>query len=279
MTPAKRVLFNADDFGYTERCNTAIVEAHARGVLSAASLMVDQPAAVDAVRRAREHPTLAVGLHLVIETVDAPVRTGFKLFFLAPWLRKRVRADLARQVRKFQDLVGRKPTHLDGHLNLHVHPSVADLVADCAREHGIGAVRLPREPWRTVLELDPRDGFGTRLNGFIFDRLSRRARPLYEAADLAHPHTCYGVLRPFGMTEALVTKLLDRLEPGLTEIYFHPGHPAHGERDVELAALTSEGLRRRLRDLGLEVTSHDRPAGAEAISAAAPDDRPPDRAR
>ena len=48
-----RLVITADDFGLSEPVNAAIEEAHRRGILSAASLMVGAPAAADAVERAR----------------------------------------------------------------------------------------------------------------------------------------------------------------------------------------------------------------------------------
>ncbi len=62
----KRVIVNGDDFGLAAPVNEAIVEAHRRGVLTSASLMVGAAAMKDAVERARESPSLRVGLHLVL---------------------------------------------------------------------------------------------------------------------------------------------------------------------------------------------------------------------
>ena len=56
-----RLIITADDFGLSEPVNAAIEEAHQRGILSAASLMVGAPAAADAVARARTLPSLRVG--------------------------------------------------------------------------------------------------------------------------------------------------------------------------------------------------------------------------
>lgn len=286
----KRVVFNADDFGLTRRLNRAVIAAHREGLLGAASLMVSEPAAEDAVALAAECPGLDLGLHVVLcqgratlppaeipglagadgRFLDQPVLAGMKLFF-AFWLRDQIRREVAAQLARFRALVGRRPGHIDGHLNIHVHPTVLPIVVALAREAGIPAIRLPREPAETVLGLDPRDAAATRLTGFIFERLSARAERLYREAGLAYAPRCYGILRPMGMREGFVAGLLERLEPGVTEIYFHPGHPAHGEGggdDPELLALRSEGLRARLRDLGIALATHD-PALAPAALAAA----------
>jgi len=57
---------NADDFGFTRDVNQGIIEAHQRGILTAATLMANGEAFEDAVRLARENPRLDVGAHLVL---------------------------------------------------------------------------------------------------------------------------------------------------------------------------------------------------------------------
>jgi predicted glycoside hydrolase/deacetylase ChbG (UPF0249 family) len=54
---------NADDFGFTRGVNCGILEAHDRGIVTSASLMVERPAATEAADEARERPRLGVGLH------------------------------------------------------------------------------------------------------------------------------------------------------------------------------------------------------------------------
>ena len=55
------LVITADDFGLSEPVNDAVEEAHRRGILSAASLMVGAPAAADAVERARRLPSSGSG--------------------------------------------------------------------------------------------------------------------------------------------------------------------------------------------------------------------------
>jgi len=62
----KQLIVTADDFGLSVAVNEAVESAHRDGILTAASLMVAEPAARDAVERARRLPQLAVGLHLVV---------------------------------------------------------------------------------------------------------------------------------------------------------------------------------------------------------------------
>src|SRR6187401_533384 len=59
----RRLIVNADDFGLTEGINRGIIEAHAQGIVTSASLMVRYPAAAAAAAYARSHRALSVGLH------------------------------------------------------------------------------------------------------------------------------------------------------------------------------------------------------------------------
>jgi predicted glycoside hydrolase/deacetylase ChbG (UPF0249 family) len=99
----KSLIITADDFGAAREVNDAVEQAHRHGALTAASLMVSGPAAADAVARAKQMPSLRVGLHLVLvdgrpalpaaqipDLVDSDgyfrtsmARAGAAMFFLA----------------------------------------------------------------------------------------------------------------------------------------------------------------------------------------------------
>src|SRR4051794_9797223 len=96
----RRLIINADDFGRSHSINEAVVRAHREGVLTSASLMMNEVACDEAVALARENPKLGVGLHLTLlcghsalspaeipglvnargEFSDAPAGTGFRYF-------------------------------------------------------------------------------------------------------------------------------------------------------------------------------------------------------
>jgi hypothetical protein len=62
----KKLIVNADDFGFTRDVNSGIVEAHRRGILTATTLMANGAAFDEAVRLSRENPELDIGCHLVL---------------------------------------------------------------------------------------------------------------------------------------------------------------------------------------------------------------------
>ena len=62
----RRLIVNADDFGRSAAINQAVIRAHREGILTTASLMVNEPAFEEAVALARANPKLGVGLHLTL---------------------------------------------------------------------------------------------------------------------------------------------------------------------------------------------------------------------
>lgn len=235
----KRVILTGDDFGLAVPVNEAIEEAHRRGVLTAASLMVGAPATADAVERARRLPTLRVGLHLVLvegrpvlpperlpDLVDEDgeletrlFRAGVRFFF-RPGVRRQLEAEIRAQFAAFR-ATGLPLDHVNAHNHMHLHPTVLGLIIEVGHEHGLRAVRVPYEPalasWRAA-----RVGLAGRLAWATFlwpwmTLLKRRLR----RAGLAYNEFVFGRNDSGGMDEALVTRLAGHLPDGVSEIYFH----------------------------------------------------------
>ena len=221
----KTLILTGDDFGRSARVNEAIERCHAAGVLTHASLMVNEPHAEEAARIARRHPQLRVGLHLTLcagrasrvsALTDAagnfepsPAKAGLRYFF-RPSLKAALAAEIRAQFEKFRAL-GFAPTYWDGHTHLHLHPTVFDLTLPIAAEHGFTFTRLVREP-------KPRS-----FLGHIFAALSARARPRLLANNIGFADRVCGLRETGRMTKAAFRKLIEQAPEGTTEIYFHPG--------------------------------------------------------
>src|SRR5207302_571694 len=110
----KRLIVNADDFGFTRDVNAGIVQAHRRGILTATTLMANGAAFEDAVRLARETPALDVGCHLMLVGAPGLPATVGQLLKALLMRRINVYAELVRQVRRILES-GIQPSHLDTH--------------------------------------------------------------------------------------------------------------------------------------------------------------------
>jgi predicted glycoside hydrolase/deacetylase ChbG (UPF0249 family) len=259
----KRLIVTADDFGDSSDVNSAVVRAHREGILRFASLMVLRPGAAEAARRAKENPGLGVGLHLEL-CADAPEKAGLRYFFDAR-ARAGVEGEIRAQIEALLAL-GITPTHVDGHINVHVHPVIFPVLCRLAREYKIPRVRLPSH------ELGPRLGFkdGAPLlpQAALAGTFAAMGLWVRGAARGLEVPTTWGLLRSGLMSEDYVVHLLGRLPQGATEIYFHPHsdprtavarrpNPSH-QSFSELETLLSPRVRRALEESGAELVDAPR---------------------
>ena len=126
----KYLIVNADDFGWCAGVNRGIVEAHRRGIVTSASLMVGMPGSEEAARQAREWPELSVGLHVCF----GDGRKEPAAYFTDT---ATCQESLNAQFIRFTELMGRPPTHLDSHRNAHTHPELLPHFKETAERYGI----------------------------------------------------------------------------------------------------------------------------------------------
>ncbi|MBD2195045.1 MULTISPECIES: hopanoid biosynthesis-associated protein HpnK [Calothrix] len=281
-TKSRFAIINADDFGFSAGVNQAIIQAHEQGVLTSTSLMVTGDAAADAIAWARDRPSLAVGLHLVLvcgrsvlppsqipHLVDSqgnfshsPLVAGLRYQF-HPAAREELRQEIRAQLEKFRQS-GLPLSHVDGHLHLHVHPVILRILVELAPEFNIQVIRLPSEELQMSLKLD-RSALLTKLvwSG-VFGRLRSYGESLLTAHGIKFAQRVYGLLQTGNMNEEYLLGLLPQIQADLVEIYSHPalvkpGEPLNGlpgAGEVELAALLSEQVRQVLSVNGFELTNY-----------------------
>lgn len=237
----RRLIVSADDFGVADCVNEAVEISHRQGVLTAASLMVAAPAAVDAVRRAKAMPSLRVGLHLVLvdgrpsmppDSVRRLVgadgrfrndmaRAGATMFFV-PEARRQLALEIEAQFAAFAD-TGLTLDHVNAHKHFHLHPTIASLTLRIGRRYGLKAVRFPIEPVSVLRQVEP----GTELRAEpVVDLWAGLARSRFRRAGLLTPDQVFGLRWSGAMTAPRLRGLIEKLPPGLSEIYLHPA--THG---------------------------------------------------
>ncbi len=283
----RRLIVHADDFGISNEVNEAIITAHREGVLTSCSLMVTGEAADAAVRLAKEHPTLAVGIHLVtvmgktrlphqeVPTItdargaltDDPARAGLSYFF-HPRARREIQREIAAQFAAFA-ATGLPLSHVDAHLHLHIHPVIFAAAMRGAESLGVRRMRVPHDDLETALSFDRSDLLRKRVDAALFGVFSRLMKARLRRRGFLFPARVFGNFQSGRMSEAYFVHVLERLRDGTSEIYFHPAMPcARGAAGAtELRALTSERVRSRIRDLGIELTTYvqlepDQPAAS-----------------
>ena len=173
--------------------NQAVIRAHREGILTTASLMVNEPAFDEAVAIAKENPKLGVGLHVTLmcgrsalppekipglvnargEFSNGPVAAGFRYFFRRE-LREQLRQEIRAQFEKFR-ATGLPLDHVNGHLHFHLHPAVFPILMEDAEQLGIRHMRLTRDPFWLNTRLAHGHWLYRIAHAVIFGWLVRRA--------------------------------------------------------------------------------------------------------
>lgn len=228
--PPRYLIVNADDFGMSSLVNAGVIEAHERGVVTAATLMVRMPAAAEAAAYARRRPQLTVGLHLDLGEWSYADGEWRALYDVVDWSDERaLAAEVCNQLDAFADMVGRRPTHLDSHQHVHRVEPVRGLLRRAGRELGV-----------PVRHQHP----GIAYRGDFYGQDGK------------------GIPYPAAITLDALIAVLDTLPSGWTELGCHPGHADpelatsyRDERPVELAVLCDPLLRAAIADRGIELAS------------------------
>lgn len=265
----KRLVVNADDFGYTRDVNLGIIDAHEKGILTAATLMANGVAFEHAVALAKERERLDIGCHLVLvggrsligDQASLP-RSVPELLSSLAFRRINPYAELKAQVERII-AAGLRPTHLDTHKHTHLAFPILDAVARLSEEYKIRWVRRPFDfplsgghpvPWSKRAVSKSLQVLRNRFHA----RLSQHG---CRTTDYFAGFQLTGFLR----TEELVS-LLRALPQGVTEFMCHPGYCTDElrasptrlkeSREAELSALIAPEVRQVLNESSIELVRY-----------------------
>lgn len=215
----KYLIVNADDFGASCGINRGVMEAHERGILTSASLLVDARGAKEAAALSRTVPNLSVGLHVDVRkeleesAVDAEGLTG----------------SLRRQFRQFEQLMRRRPTHIDSHHNTHRDPRALPHFLEFAGEYGMALREHSRARYFSKF-------YGQWDGSTHLEQIS---------------------------VESLVRMLRTEIGDSVTELSCHPGHVDaeyvtgyNLEREAELRTLCDPQVLDALAEHGFQLISY-----------------------
>jgi len=231
-------------------------------------LMVNEPGLDEAVALAKQNPKLGVGLHLSLlcgraalspekipslvnprgEFSENPVATGFRYFFQRG-LQQQLRAEIHAQFEKFR-ATGLPLDHVNGHLHLHLHPTVFRILMDDAEKLGIRRLRLTQEPFWMDVPLASGRRLYRSTHAAIYFFLSWRAQSALRRKNIRHTQRVFGLLQNAHMNEDYLLKLLSVLPAGDSELY---SHPSLDEFKHEFDALVSPRVKELVKKLGIEL--------------------------
>lgn len=285
----KRLIVTADDFGVAAEVNEAVEQAHTKGVLTAASLMVGGGAVQDAVERAHRLASLRVGLHVVLiegrpvlppdqvpDLVDASGRFRRDMvacavdIFFKPAARRQLAAEVQAQFEAYR-ATGLPLDHVNTHKHFHLHPTIAGTILKVGRGYGLKAMRVPTEPRAVLAKAEPEAVFS---RAYVTGPWSELVRHRLRRAGVATADHVFGLRWSGALTPARLEALLRHLPDGLSEIYLHPAvsggfdGAAEGYRYAEeFAALTDPGVIAAIRAADVQLGGFVDFTGAPRLAA------------
>ena len=247
--PAHLLIINADDFGLSPGVNRGIVRAFEEGVVTSASLMVRWPAALEAAHYARANHRLGVGLHLDLGEWAFRGDRWVQLYeVVALDDSGAVRDECRRQLDRFHELLGRRPDHLDSHQHIHREGPARDAASELASE-----LTIPL----------------------------RHSRPGVDYCGGFYGQRGEGEPYPEGISVENLTRLIEALPPGSTELACHPGEDDgldtmyRAEREIEVRTLCDPRVREALGRAGITlVTFRDVMPTGESLQRSPQDPQP-----
>jgi predicted glycoside hydrolase/deacetylase ChbG (UPF0249 family) len=207
---ARTLIVNADDFGRSAGVNQGVIRAHKEGIVTSATLMVRWPHAAEAAEYARRS-SLSLGLH--VDLGEWHYQGGewhSRYEVLADQTEQSVGEEVSRQLERFEQLAGGRPTHIDSHQHVHREEPVRSVLLQVGRRLGV-----------PVRDLTP----GITYSGVFYGQDGE------------------GNSLPDAITPKALIGALESLPEGTTELACHPAaeedHPSsYGrERLLELETL------------------------------------------
>ncbi len=150
-----KLIVNADDLGFSEGINYAILKANSEGFLTHSSLMANVPFFNHAVEQIiPKSKNLKVGVHLNLTcgkslsksaelSTNGELKTDFAKLLFKPKTKKvlqDIEKELELQILKVKEK-GIKISHIDGHEHIHIIPSINKIVRRLAKKHNIERIR------------------------------------------------------------------------------------------------------------------------------------------
>ncbi|MGO9241683.1 MAG: carbohydrate deacetylase [Bryobacteraceae bacterium] len=284
---SRSLIINGDDFGLTEAVTDGIFQAHKDGVLTSASLIVNQPATEYAVGQLSRYPGLGVGIHLnlsrgkpVLPRQAVPSLVGSGGDFLSPeemqsrlmrWnvCGKEVEAEYRAQIRLARAL-GVNPTHADSHHHMHLFFAAVIPFRKALEVEGIRSIRACRiRQWPSPRRIGgPHSGNMLRRLGVLAYMEFLAAGPLRPFhAPICRIETRRGtVSSSLDVMVRVWTEAFQNLNvDGVFELVCHPGledperrhtDRIHDKRISDLNLLTAPRFKELFAEFKIDLTSY-----------------------
>lgn len=273
----RQLIVNADDFGFSPGVSNGIMKAHAEGIVTSTSIMINMPDAVRGIEAARQQtPDLGLGLHLNLtagmpiapaEDVSSLLAESGEFLSLPDFTAALTKIDpnhakheIQAQVERFIEVVGVPPDHLDSHHHAtYMAPILFEPMLQTAQRYNIPIRNAVPRNRDTALELLITPDTQDHVEVWLDDMISELAASGVPAPD-------HFLVDFFGDNTTLgdLLNLLINLDQGATELMCHPGivddalasssgYAANRQRELE--SLTHPSVRELLESEEIQLIS------------------------
>jgi predicted glycoside hydrolase/deacetylase ChbG (UPF0249 family) len=282
----RKLIINADDFGYNKEITDGIIESHLHGVVTSTTAMANMGGIEYAATLRKNVPNLSIGIHFNLtqgKPVSAPDRVYslvnregnfysfgelFKRTMMGKVKLSEVKLELSNQIEKLRGL-GFELSHWDSHHHSTWIPVIFPVACNIAKKYSITAMRVYR-----VYRFDNVDS----LSGIKKSQVQRLSARIYYNLGFWMTRNYYKFKTPDYLL--LPSRLSSKFEgesylecwirglayapEGISEFFVHPGFYQEDpsdkplmriQRQKELEALTDPSLREAIEKAGVEIVS------------------------
>lgn len=263
-----RVIFNADDLGFSMGINRGIAYCFKRKAVTSTSIFANMPATSHAISLSRKNKISDIGIHLNL--TNGKSMTGNNSltnkeggFFNAYILFYRLTLglvnmqDVDNELKAQIDYIidkGIFPNHIDFHMYMHSYSSLNNICIRLCSKYGI---KKMRHNYDSNLVRDYKRFFDFQYYKLLMIKsIGKNQRETIKKNGIKTPDYFHGILQMSSKDRfSYFLELIKNLKDGVNEIMCHPGYadkelssysPYFLQREEELKVLCSPILRKAL---------------------------------
>ena len=265
----KKIIINADDFGYSKENNEAIKLGYEAGIITSTSLISNLEGFDNAVFEILPQiPAIDIGFHFnIIEgksLKNQPMLCDKNGYFNNSYLQlilksnnknfiKQIEIEFREQIEKV--LKHCKISHIDSHVHTSTIPNIHKLITKLAKEYNIKYLRNPYEKPYIVLN----KSFNLNFPINILKNILLNSFSLINKKEIKTNDYFIGVLYTGMMNEETIINGLKKIkkENSITEIIFHPTIDKSKSNNYKEFLITqNQSFKEELKKLDFELTNY-----------------------
>ncbi|MBQ8887384.1 MAG: ChbG/HpnK family deacetylase [Candidatus Gastranaerophilales bacterium] len=265
----KKLIINADDFGYSKENNEAIKLGYEAGIITSTSLIANMQGFEHAVLNILpQMQSIDVGFHFNIiegksltnQSMLCDKEGNFNNNYLQLILKsnnkefiKQTEIEFRAQFEKLSK--HSKISHIDSHVHTASIPNIHKLITRLAKEYNIKYIRTPFEKPYIVLK----KSFNIKFVINILKNILLNTFSLINKKEIKTNDYFIGVLYTGMMDENTIINGLKGIkkENSITEIIFHPTIDKNRKNNYREFQITQNpNLKKEIKNLGFELTTY-----------------------